>query len=59
MNDFFLEKVESHKSRCIGGNIDVTGCQKTMFSKKCSLELSFVSVKKVEEFISCFGFLGV
>ena len=51
INDFFLQKVENHKNKFKGGNLNVHGCRNIMLSKNCSLELGFVSVKKVEEFI--------
>ena len=51
LNDFFIEKVKNHQKRFIGGNLDLKGCQKIMNSKRCSLALNFVSVKKVETLI--------
>ena len=51
LNDFFIEKVEKHMKMFRGGNLDLKGCQKIMDSKRCSLTLNFVSVKKIENLI--------
>ena len=52
MNDYFIEKVTCLKDKFKESSIDLRGCQKAMHSKRCKLQLDFISVKKVEKLIS-------
>ena len=51
MNNFFIEKVENLKGKFQGQVPNLIGCRKAMISKKCFVDISFVSVSKVEKIL--------
>ena len=51
MNSYFIEKVENLKSNFEGQVPNFSGCKKAMNSKQCSLDMTFVSVYKIEKLL--------
>ena len=51
LNEFFVSKINSLRSRFQNQPLNLVGCKKAMNRKRCSLSLSYVSVHKVEKYL--------